>query len=199
MTFVAELLGTGTIQAYLLFDQAGTKISIGIYDIAKSLTIPGWIVIATLLVQSVYMIAVGIERWLTYNKARQQSRQYAPKVAMALKNLAGVVRVHTEAKTLKLKPLIGCKIETVEGLAFLAYPVDRAAYGRLCRLISAGRMQTLDGEWQEKGACDISLAMLADHADGVQLILLPPRELACEFTVPAWASNVVGLDRKSVV
>ena len=32
------------------------------------------------------MIAVGIERWLTYNKAKQQSRQYAPKVAQALKN-----------------------------------------------------------------------------------------------------------------
>ncbi|WP_369025365.1 error-prone DNA polymerase [Qipengyuania sp. RANM35] len=107
--------------------------------------------------------------------------------------MAGVVRVHTEAKTLKLKSLIGCRIETVEGLAFLAYPVDRAAYGRLCRLISAGRMQTLDGEWQEKGACDISLTMLAGHAEGVQLVLLPPRDLAREFTVPAWASNVVGL------
>ena len=45
--------------------------------------------------------------------------------------MAGVVRIHTEAKTLKLKPLIGCRIETVEGLAFLAYPRDRAAYGLL--------------------------------------------------------------------
>ena len=55
-------------------------------------------------------------------------------------SMAGVVRVHTEAKTLKLRPLIGCRIETVEGFAFLAYPTDREAYGRLCRLISAGRM-----------------------------------------------------------
>ena len=61
-------------------------------------------------------------------------------------SMAGVVRVHTEAKALKLKPLIGCRIETVEGLTFLAYPQDRAAYGRLCRLISAGRMAKLDGE-----------------------------------------------------
>src|SRR6187399_623753 len=57
-----------------------------VYTIAKSLTIPGWGVITTLLIQSVYMIAVGIERYLTYNKAKQQSRQYAPKVAQALKN-----------------------------------------------------------------------------------------------------------------
>src|SRR6478609_3308577 len=50
--------------------------------------------------------------------------------------MAGVVRIHTEAQTLKLRPVIGCRIETVEGLAFLAYPVDRAGYGRLCSLIS---------------------------------------------------------------
>lgn len=51
----------------------GEGVSFGIYDIAKSLTIPGWGVIITLLLQSVYMIAVGIERWLTYSKAKQQS------------------------------------------------------------------------------------------------------------------------------
>jgi len=68
----------------LLFAEGG--ISFGLYDIAKSLTIPGWGVVITLLIESVYMIAVGIERWLTYNKAKQQSRQYAPKVAQALKN-----------------------------------------------------------------------------------------------------------------
>jgi len=105
-------------------------------------------------------------------------------------SMAGVVRVHTEAKTLKLRPVIGCRIETVEGLAFLAYPTDRAAYGRLCRLISAGRMRTLDGEWQEKGACDISLAMLAEHSEGVQLILLPPDDPDAEFTIEV-PSNVV--------
>ncbi|MBY6129036.1 error-prone DNA polymerase [Qipengyuania aquimaris] len=112
--------------------------------------------------------------------------------------MAGVVRVHTEAKTLKLKPCIGCRIETVEGLSFLAYPKSRKAYGRLCRLISAGRMRTLSGEWQEKGECDISLPMLARHSEGVQLILVPPRDLAREFTVPAWASNVVGLGGEKV-
>ncbi|MXP46760.1 DNA polymerase III subunit alpha [Altererythrobacter luteolus] len=108
--------------------------------------------------------------------------------------LAGVVRVHAEAKTLKLQPVIGCRIETVEGLCFLAYPRDRAAYGRLCRLISAARMQTLDGEWQEKGACDISLALLSQHSEDVQLILMPPSDLRAHFTIPAWGSNVVDLD-----
>ncbi|HSQ95095.1 MAG TPA: error-prone DNA polymerase [Croceibacterium sp.] len=105
-------------------------------------------------------------------------------------SMAGVVRVHTEAKTLKLRPLIGCRIETVEGFAFLAYPSDRAAYGRLCRLISAGRMSTLDGGWQAKGVCEISLAMLAEHSEGVQLILLPLEDLDAEFTIEV-ESNVI--------
>ena len=96
-------------------------------------------------------------------------------------SLAGVVRIHTEAATLKLRPVIGCRIETVEGLAFLAYPTDRAGYGRLCALVSAGRMAKPGGEWQDKGVCEITLAMLADHAEGVQLVLIPPADLAAEF------------------
>jgi len=107
-------------------------------------------------------------------------------------SFAGVVRVHTEASTLKLRPVIGCRIETVEGFAFLAYPKNRAAYGRLTRLISQGRMQTLTGEWQEKGVCEIDLAMLAGHAEGVQLLLLPPEDPEAELTIQV-PSNVVPL------
>ncbi|MEM1197556.1 MAG: PHP domain-containing protein, partial [Pseudomonadota bacterium] len=109
-------------------------------------------------------------------------------------SFAGIVRVHTEAATLKLRPVIGARIETVEGLTFLAYPKNRAAYGRLCQLISAGRMRTLEGEWQEKGVCEISLAMLAENTEGVQLIQLPPENLKTNFTVPEWVSNVIALD-----
>jgi len=118
-------------------------------------------------------------------------------------SMAGVVRLHTEARAARLRPVIGCRIETVEGLAFLAYPTDRAAYGRLCRLISAGRMSTLGGEWQDKGVCHISLKMLAEHGaregeGALQLVLLPPAELETEFVVPGWASNVVALDGTKV-
>ena len=109
-----------------------------------------------------------------------------------LNSLAGVVRLHGEAETLKLRPVIGCRIETAEGLAFLAYPTDRAAYGRLCRLISAGRMGRLDGSWQDKGVCEISLAMLVQWSEGVQLVLLPPGDLTAEFSIEA-ESNVVPL------
>jgi biopolymer transport protein ExbB/TolQ len=69
-----------------LFLFADNAAGFTLYEIATKLTYPGWGVMITLLIQSVFMIAVGIERWLTYNKAKQQSRQYAPKVAQALKN-----------------------------------------------------------------------------------------------------------------
>lgn len=84
MTFLGSLVASDISGLFLML--TGEGVSFGIYDIAKSLTIPGWGVIITLLFQSVYMIAVGIERWLTYSKAKAQSRQYAPKVAQALKN-----------------------------------------------------------------------------------------------------------------
>ena len=107
-------------------------------------------------------------------------------------SMAGVVRIHGEAKTLGLRPVIGCRIETTEGLAFLAYPADRAAYGRRCALISAGRMARLDGTWQAKGVCEIDLALLAAYAESVHLVLLPPRDLDQVFAAQI-ESNVVPL------
>ncbi len=92
-------------------------------------------------------------------------------------SMAGVVRLHTEAKTAKLRPLIGTRIILTDGSAFLAYPRDRAAYGTLCALISKGRMTGPNGEWQEKGRCDITLDDLAQHQAGVILIVLPPEDL----------------------
>jgi len=94
-----------------------------------------------------------------------------------LNTLAGVVRLHTEAKKAKVKPLIGARIALVTGDTFLAYPTDRAAYGRLSRLISKGRMRDPDGNWQAKGVCDLTLHDLAHHSDGVQLIVVPPGDV----------------------
>jgi error-prone DNA polymerase len=38
-------------------------------------------------------------------------------------------------------------------------------------------MRDAQGEWQRKGACDLRLDDLAAHADGLQLILVPPADL----------------------
>jgi error-prone DNA polymerase len=90
-----------------------------------------------------------------------------------LNTMAGVVRLHTEATKAKIRPVIGCRVQLVSGESFLAYPKDRAAYGRLCTLLSKGKMHGVDGAWQDKGACDITLDDLAKHSAGVQLIALP--------------------------
>jgi error-prone DNA polymerase len=105
-------------------------------------------------------------------------------------SMAGVVRIHTEARTAQLTPVIGCRIETVEGATFLAYPRDRAAYGRLCALLSAGKMATVEGGWQAKGETHITLALLAGASEGIQLILLPPDDLDAPWlAMPSPASG----------
>jgi biopolymer transport protein ExbB/biopolymer transport protein TolQ len=81
MTLLASLFGL-----FLLSTNPDGTVSFTLVDAIRSLTIPGWIVVITLIIMSIYMIAVGVERWLTYNKARAQSRQFAPRVAQALKN-----------------------------------------------------------------------------------------------------------------
>jgi len=91
--------------------------------------------------------------------------------------LAGVVRVHTEAQKAKVRPLIGSRLVLLCGTQLLAYPRDRAAYARLSTLLSRGKMADVDGGWQEKGATHLTLEMLAQHAEGIQLIVVPPEHL----------------------
>ncbi|WP_126979116.1 error-prone DNA polymerase [Frigidibacter oleivorans] len=99
-----------------------------------------------------------------------------------LNTMAGVVRLHAAARRTGLRPVIGCRLRLVTGEEFLAYPRDRAAYGRLCTLLTKGKRKDMSGDWQAKGLCEITLADLAAHAEGVQLIVLPdamlPRRLA---------------------
>ena len=95
-----------------------------------------------------------------------------------LNSLAGVVRLHATAKKLRLRPVIGARIVLACGTAFLAYPADRAAYGRLSALITKGRRHDLDGAWQKKGRCDLSLDDLAAQAQGMRLIWLPGEDPA---------------------
>ena len=53
--------------------------------------------------------------------------------------LAGVVRAHKEAKTRGVRLLIGCRLGFQDGTELIVYPRDRAAYGRLCRLLTLGK------------------------------------------------------------
>jgi len=91
--------------------------------------------------------------------------------------LAGVVRIHTEGAKACVNPLIGSRLVLLCGTELLAYPQDRDAYARLSTLLSKGKMQTADGEWQDKGETHLTLEMLSDHAEGLHLIVMPSENL----------------------
>ncbi|MEL6946954.1 MAG: PHP domain-containing protein, partial [Pseudomonadota bacterium] len=90
--------------------------------------------------------------------------------------LAGVVRAHAQAKKEGLKLLIGATLEftggVADGLSCVCYPTDRAAYGRLCKLLSDGKRRA------PKGACHIRLEDVLVHAEGQVFIALPPVDMA---------------------
>ncbi len=91
--------------------------------------------------------------------------------------LAGVVRLHVEARTAKVRPLIGARLVLLCGTELLAYPRDRNAYARLSTLLSRGKMADVDGGWQAKGETHLTLEMVAEYSAGIQFIVMPQGKL----------------------
>src|SRR3954462_10690410 len=54
-------------------------------------------------------------------------------------SLAGVVRAHEAAKVTGVRLIVGCRLDLTDGFSVLVYPIDRAAYARLCRLLTLGK------------------------------------------------------------
>ena len=88
--------------------------------------------------------------------------------------LAGVVRAHTFARENKaaieaMRVVPGARLAFDDGTPdVLAYPKDRAAYGRLCRILTAGNLRA------PKGECRLTLEDLIEHGEGLQIVALPP-------------------------
>ena len=91
--------------------------------------------------------------------------------------LAGVVRMHVEVGTAKVRPVIGARLALACGAELLAYPADRAAYARLSTLLSRGKTEDEGGGWQAKGETHLTLEMLAEHGEGLHLIAMPGADL----------------------
>ena len=81
--------------------------------------------------------------------------------------LAGIARAHARAAEVGLRLVVGCRLDLRDSLPVLAYPTDRAAYARLCRLLTLGKGRA------GKGGCDLSWADLAAQGDGLLIVLLP--------------------------
>ncbi len=94
--------------------------------------------------------------------------------------LAGVVRAYDHwrkpwpngAPKYKPRLLIGSRLVFEDGTPdILVYPKNRDAYGRLCQLLTIGKMRG------EKDECLLGLKDLLDHSEGQFLILMPPHRL----------------------
>ena len=103
-------------------------------------------------------------------------------------SVAGVVRAYKAAEELneeiralnrkhdtdepELKLAVGARLVFADGTPdILAYPRDRAAWGRLTRLLTAGKSRA------DKGGCILFLDDLIEHSAGLNLIVLPPARL----------------------
>ena len=75
------------------------------------------------------------------------------------------------AKAAGLRLLIGTRLDLACGFSLLCYPRDRAAYGRLCRLLTLGQRRAA------KGGCVLHMEDVTAHAEGQVLIALPPDRL----------------------
>ncbi|MFL5265679.1 MAG: error-prone DNA polymerase [Stellaceae bacterium] len=109
--------------------------------------------------------------------AVEATRRGLAAIGVADRNsLAGVVRLYDSLQELKRQTgiktprlLVGCRLVFVDGTPdILAYPTDRAAYGRLCRLLSGGKLRA------PKGECILTLDDLLRWQEGLLLVVMPP-------------------------
>ncbi len=110
-------------------------------------------------------------------------------------SLAGVVRAHAAARDLGGFPfLVGCRLGFRTGDELIVYPRDRAAYGRLCRLLSIGKSGvegwTTDADQPRipKGECWLDFDQAVALGEGMIALAPAPVRLdsAFEARLAAW-------------
>ncbi len=118
----------------------------------------------------------------------QASELRLPAIGIADHNtLAGVVRAYKELENpeIKYKPklLIGARLVFIDGTPdILTYPRDRAAYGRLCRLLTRGKRGD-DADRTRKGECHLRLDDLLEFSEGQLLVLTLPHRFETTQTL----------------
>src|SRR5713101_878330 len=85
-------------------------------------------------------------------------------------SLAGIVRAHHAAKEVGIRLVVGCRLDLRDSTSLLAFPEDRAAYGRLTSLLTLGKRRA------PKGECHLDYADVVAHGDGQIIVVLPSEE-----------------------
>jgi error-prone DNA polymerase len=106
-------------------------------------------------------------------------------------SLAGVVRAHLAAREASLKLLIGAEITLVDAGPVLLWAMERGGYGRLCQLLTRGRLQA------PKGDCRLAFKDVAEHSQGLLIGVLSPQGGGSPAELPRWRD--VFLDRTYAV
>ena len=116
---------------------------------------------------------------------QEASRLGIPVIGIADHNtLSGVVRAWKELGNPEVihkpKLLIGARLVFIDGTPdIFVYPRDRAAYGRLCQLLTRGKRGD-DITKIEKGECHLELDDLLEFAEGQLLVLTLPHRFETE-------------------
>ena len=103
--------------------------------------------------------------------------------------LAGVVRGYGETKRREkagepsIPYLAGVRLVTQDGFEAVTYPMDRGAYGRLCRLLTDGKRRS------QKGECQFGFSELLEASPGQILIAMPP-ETGFDSTAGSFAAQL---------
>jgi error-prone DNA polymerase len=91
-------------------------------------------------------------------------------------SFAGVVRAHMAALDQGVAFHPGVRLDLADAPSLLCYPTDRAAYGRLCRLLTLGKRRA------PKGQCELYLEDVADARKGSLFIAVQPTRPCPDFT-----------------
>ncbi|MEZ0170725.1 error-prone DNA polymerase [Microvirga sp. TS319] len=84
-------------------------------------------------------------------------------------SLAGIVRAYEASRDTGVRLIVGCRLDLNDGTSLLVYPMDRAAYSRLCRLLSLGKSRG------GKGQCHLTWDDVATWNEGLLAVLLGDR------------------------
>ncbi|MEW6452946.1 MAG: error-prone DNA polymerase [Pseudomonadota bacterium] len=108
-------------------------------------------------------------------RALTQIRAFAEEEKNAQPNPADETVFRFPRPASEFKLAVGTRLVFSDGTPdILAYPRDRAAWGRLTRLLSCGKRRA------EKGGCILELQDLLDHLEGLNLIVVPPTRIHAE-------------------